>query len=192
MLNLERLLELYLNRKDSFKKAEERMKRREEFFEQIKKIDQMNDVTEDQKRALKNSASQALAGKASVNFELMDYYHKKPEFVNFEIIAPLVFIWLDLIDKNYIGTNLRDLRLKKVKYYKELLILTSQNILFTLIFIVLIKYASNCITFISSAFLIGNTISSIGYLCFLGLWLALLLFFIYLWFSLLDLPRLLK
>ena len=50
---------------------------------------------------MKNSAAQKLTGSGLVTYELVDYYYKNPNFVNFEIIAPIVAFWDQTLIKTY-------------------------------------------------------------------------------------------
>lgn len=68
MIDLMKAIELFINRKDKFKKAEERATRREVFFKEIAELDNNESLDEDRKRAMKNSAAQKLTGSGLVTY----------------------------------------------------------------------------------------------------------------------------
>lgn len=193
MISLDKLIELYTNRKDSFKKAEERSDRREKYFQEISAIKINNDLNEYRKRALKNSAAQKLSGSGLVTYEFVDYYCRNPNFTNFEIIAPIVFLWEQVLKKTYDESgNLIHLEIIWSKYIKELA-LSFMSFLFIGSLLALLIFKGNTIVnFFSSGFYVSQSIVGIVYLVSLCFVLCALIFFLYLFLSLSDLRRLVK
>lgn len=118
--HLWKAFELYLNRKDKFIKAEERLKRRLTFFEEVKKLDENNDLDEHEKRSIRNSLAQIVCGSRLVDYELVEYYQKNKKFRNFEVIAPIVAFWDESIVKEYESSGeLKLIKIHEKKYRSE-------------------------------------------------------------------------
>lgn len=118
--HLWKAFELYLNRKDKFIKAEERLKRRLTFFEEVKKLDENNDLDEHEKRSIRNSLAQIVCGSRLVDYELVEYYQKNKNFRNFEVIAPIVAFWDESIVKEYDSSGkLKLIKIHEKKYRSE-------------------------------------------------------------------------
>ncbi|MCH7337150.1 hypothetical protein [Acinetobacter sp. NIPH 2699] len=118
--HLWKAFELYLNRKDKFIKAEERLKRRLIFFEEVKKINANNDLDEHEKRTIRNSLAQIVCGSRLVDYELVQYYQKNKNFRNFEVIAPIVAYWDESINKELDETGkIKLITLDEKKYAQE-------------------------------------------------------------------------
>jgi len=132
--HLWKAFELYLNRKDKFIKAEERLKRRLAFFEEVKKLHENNDLDEHEKRSIRNSLAQIVCGSRLVDYELVEYYQKNKNFRNFEVIVPIVAFWDESIIKEYDESGrIKSLKIDEKKYSQE-----KRNTAFTLIYIFLV------------------------------------------------------
>lgn len=118
--HLWKAFELYLNRKDKFLKAEERLNRRLTFLEEVKKVNANNNLDEHEKRAIRNSLAQIICGNRLVDYDLVDYYYRNKNFRNFEVIAPIVAFWDESIIKEYdeLG-RIRSLKIDEKKYSQE-------------------------------------------------------------------------
>jgi len=193
MIDLTKLIELYINRKDKFKKLEERGKRRVNYFKEIAEIDADKDITLEEKRARKNSAAQKLIGNGLATQELVDYYFRHPEFVNFEIIAPIVGFWDQVLIKIYDeDRKIIGLQLNQKLYFKELTMAVSSLILFAFIFIALIYFGNGFINFMAANFYISKSILGVAYLVLVSPIFLMFLFMVYLFLNLTDLKRLVK
>lgn len=118
--HLWKAFELYLNRKDKFIKAEERLKRRLTFFEEVKKLENNNDLDEQEKRAIRNSLAQIVCGSRLVDYELVEYYYRHKKFRNFEVIVPIVAFWDESIVKEYDSSGKIELiKIEEKKYRAE-------------------------------------------------------------------------
>ncbi|HAO26519.1 MAG TPA: hypothetical protein DCQ68_00235 [Chryseobacterium indologenes] len=83
---------LFVERKNKFQNAEEKLERRIKYFEDIKAIDNLS-IDKAEKRARKNGVAQALVGSQLVSFELIDYLIKNKNINNFEIVAKTLALW---------------------------------------------------------------------------------------------------
>lgn len=116
---IHKILVLFLERKSKFKQAEERLTRREEFFDGIKKIDNL-DIEEYQKHARRNGLAQALVGSRLVSYRLVDFVSRNKNIVNFETVSKDLAFWDTSLnierdnDRNIIGITLN-----KKEYFKE-------------------------------------------------------------------------
>ncbi|MEJ5034908.1 hypothetical protein WH243_14695 [Acinetobacter sp. MYb177] len=188
-----KLLELYLNRKDKFKKVEERAERRKAYFKEISEIDGNTEIPINQKKAFKNSAAQKLTGSMLVNFALVDYYSKHPDFNNFDVIAPLVAFWDDALIKTYDqNLDLVKLEIDPVAYKKE-----SRNLKATICLLIFASLyffiASNSmINYFSTNFYISQSIVGIVYILLTLVIVGLIFFIVTLHLTLVDLKRLVK
>lgn len=127
--HLWKAFELYLNRKDKFIKAEERLKRRLAFFEEVKKLDENNDLDENEKRSIRNSLAQIVCGSRLVDYELVEYYLKNKNFRNFEVIAPIVAFWDESIIKELDETGkIKEIKINERKYIQEKIYMIFSNI----------------------------------------------------------------
>ncbi|WP_212511405.1 hypothetical protein [Acinetobacter seifertii] len=96
-----KVIELFINRKNKFQKVKDVLERKKEFFREVARIDEDENLDEHEKRALKNALAQVLCGSRTVNYDLVDYYLRNKNFRNFEIISPLVAFWEDALIKEY-------------------------------------------------------------------------------------------
>ena len=111
-----KIIELFLtHHKNKFKKIEAVLERRQNFIDEVKKIEQNEDLTDDEKRALKNACAQLVCGSRLVNYELVDYYFRNKKFRNFEIIAPTIAFWEDVVFKEYDENG----KIKSIKIHKK-------------------------------------------------------------------------
>ncbi|MCK4107915.1 hypothetical protein [Acinetobacter radioresistens] len=193
MIDFTKLLELYISRKDKFKKAEERLKRREVFFEEILAIEKNTNLSWNQKRVMKDSAAQKLTGNGLATYEFVDYYCRHPDFINFEIISPMVAFWDQTLIKTYDDEKkIIKLEFNTIVYWKEKIFsFLSCALLFFAIFF-FGNYGNTIINFISSNFYISSEVIGIAYLAFILVLVGIFFFFTFLFLTLLDLKRLVK
>ncbi|WP_312586420.1 hypothetical protein [Acinetobacter sp.] len=193
MIDITKLIEIYISRKDKFKKAEERLKRREAYFEEISAIEKNQNLDPYQKRAMKNSAAQKLAGSGLATYEFVDYYCRHPDFINFEVISPMVAYWDQTLIKTYDeGERIVKLEFNKKAYWKEM-IFSFISWLFVLVGLIFFAIQANVIiNLISSNYYINKNIVGIAYLIFILGLVGITLFFGFLFLTLLDLKRLVK
>ncbi|PVZ90084.1 hypothetical protein C9426_01520 [Serratia sp. S1B] len=117
---IHKILVLFLERKSKFKRAEERLTRREEFFDGIKKIDNL-DIEEYQKHARRNGLAQTLVGSRLVSYRLVDFVSRNKNIVNFETVSKDLAFWDTSLnierdnDRNIIGITLNEDEYKKEK-----------------------------------------------------------------------------
>ncbi|WP_312049214.1 hypothetical protein [Acinetobacter courvalinii] len=100
-----KLIELFMGRKDKFKKAEDKFLRRKEFFKDVKEIQEDKTTSDVEKRALLNSAAQKLTGSPRSTYEIVNYYLNHKSYVNFEAVAPSVWFWEESVTKTYDDDN---------------------------------------------------------------------------------------
>lgn len=89
---IHKILLLFVERKNKFQNAEEKLERRVKYFEDIKAIDDLN-VDDAEKRARRNAIAQRLVGSQLVSFELVEYLIKNKNINNFEIVAKTLALW---------------------------------------------------------------------------------------------------
>lgn len=193
MIDFTKLIELYISRKDKFAKSDDRAKRRNNYFNEISEIDTSKEMTLEEKRARKNSAAQKLTGNGLASQELVDYYFRHPDFINFEIIASIVGFWDQVLikttDENGRITKL-DLNLKT--YSKEVAMAISSMIFFAFVFLVLMSVGNLFINYMVVNFYISKSVMGIAYLILISPIFFMFLFILYLFLNLTDLKRLVK
>lgn len=188
-----KLIEIFINRKDKYKKAEERSKRREMYFDEITSIENNHNLDANQKRALKNSAAQKLTGSGLATYEFLDYYYRHPDFINFEILSPMVAFWDQTLIKTYDNENrIIKLEFNESAYWKELFFAFLSCIFLLAGLIFFAKQGNAIINFISSNYYINTNIIGVAYLIFILGLIGITLFFGFLFLTLLDLKRLVK
>lgn len=133
---IHKILLLFVERKNKFQNAEEKLKRRVKYFEDIKAIDALN-VDDAEKRARKNAAAQALVGSQLVSYRLIDFLIKNENITNYEIVAKTLALWDTslIIDRNkdnqIIGIDLNNCEFVKEKV---MLSITLSLVIFLFIF----------------------------------------------------------
>ncbi|EXE15319.1 hypothetical protein J559_0891 [Acinetobacter sp. 983759] len=188
-----KLIELYIGRRDKFKKAGERLIRREQFFKDIDAIDSNTLIDEDRKRAMKNSLAQIITGSGLVTYELVDYYYRNPHFINFERIAGIVGFWDEVLIKEYDeDRRIIKLRLNRKKFIFEKTLL-GMSVFFTFCFTVFALVGSKELNyfFVNTFYLNQNLVGIILVITCLSLMvftISLLIMFL----ALCDLKRLVK
>jgi len=193
MIDLLKLLEIYLNRKDKFKKIEERSERRVTYFAEISDINNDTDMTDHQKKVLKNSAAQKLAGSLLVDFELVDYFSKHPDFNNFDVIAPLVAFWDETLIKTYDeNLVLIKLELDPKAHRKEKKNIKLSICFFAFASVYFFMTSNSIIKYISTNFYISETVLGLFFALILLIITGLIFFFSTLHMALADLKRLVK
>lgn len=116
-----KIIELFLtHHKNKFKKIEAVLERRQNFIDEVKKIEQNTDLNDDEKRALKNACAQLVCGSRFVSFDLVDYYFRNKKFKNFENIAPMVAFWEDSVSKEYDENGkIKSIKINKKNHNRE-------------------------------------------------------------------------
>ncbi|ENV64247.1 hypothetical protein F949_01636 [Acinetobacter junii NIPH 182] len=156
---LVKLIEILLNRKDKFKKADERYERRIEFFSKVKLINEDETLSPEIRKALLDSAAQKLTGSPRGGYEIVEYFINTKKFINFEIVAPSVWFWDESIEKVYDqNQKLIDIKLNEKGYKKEKNYLGFTVFFFFSITIFLMLSANNLINFIDANLYIGKQI----------------------------------
>lgn len=171
-----KIIELFLtHHKNKFKKIEAVLERRQNFIDEVKKIEQNEDLTDDEKRALKNACAQLVCGSRAVNYELVDYYFRNKNFRNFEIIAPTIAFWEDAVSKEYDENGkIKSIKINAEKYKNERKNMLGTYI-FTLLFIGWFCFSYNTFAHLLIKFLHVNLIASD--------YILVTIFFILLFFS---------
>jgi hypothetical protein len=142
---------------------------------------------------MRNSAAQKLTGNGLATYEFVDYYCRHPNFINFEIISPMVAFW----DQTLIKTYDDEKRIIKLEFnnweYKKERIMCFLTCVFLLLGIFFfLRNGNTFINYISSNFYVSQSIVGIAYLIFILGFVWLFLFFGYLLLTLIDLKRLVK
>lgn len=193
MIDLTKLIELYISRKDKFAKSEDRARRRLEYFSEISEIESNKDMSSDEKRARKNSAAQKLTGNGLASYDLVDYYFRHPNFINFEVIAPIVGFWDQVLikttDENERITKL-DLNMKT--YSKEVAMALFSLTFIAFIFLVCISLGGRFINYMAVNYYMSKSVIGIGYLILISPIFCFWLLLFYWFLNLTDLKRLVK
>jgi len=189
---IHKIILLFLERKNKFKSAEDRYNRRAKYFDNLKIITDLN-INEFEKRALRNSAAQELAGSQLISYELMHYLLENKNITNFEIISKNLVLWdncLDIIrNKN---NQIVGISLNNKTYIKEkitMFFLSSFMVFFLFIFILTFK---KNVLWLQNAILLPEHISIIILISLFLLLLLFILFFYFITIMLFDLKRIVK
>lgn len=187
MIDLNKFLEIWISRKDKFKKADERANRRNDYFNEIKKIDSDTDLDEDQKRVLKDSAAQKLTGSSLVTHQFVSYFLRNNYSSNFEIIAATVAFWGSCIsfydlEDGYITR----IEIHNVNYWCNLLMCFISCVGLGALLVFLILNGGEVVNFLSTHYHISATIFGAIYLGFVLIIFFIVLFFFYLYITLLE------
>ncbi|QQC82813.1 hypothetical protein I9054_011220 [Acinetobacter bereziniae] len=193
MIEITKLIELYINRKDKFKKADERLSRRQEYFKGIELIEANKDLNSNEKRALLNSAAQKLTGSGLVTFEFADYYLRHPSFINFEIISPMVAFWDQMLIKTYDEKQkIIKLEINRVKYVKEIASALFSSLFMAIVIFIFVRNGNQIINYLSDNFYVSKSFLGLAYLLFILLLVGLFILFNFIFLTLSDLKRLVK
>ena len=193
MIDFTKLIELYISRKNKYLKSEERAKRRIEYFKDISDIDADVNMSLDERRARKNSAAQKLTGTGLVSQEIVDYYYRHSDFINFETIAPIVGFWEQVLVKEYDEQDrIIKLWLDTRMYSKEIGMSIFSLIFFTALFFLLIRFSNTFINFMADSFYLSKSFFGVVYLILISPLFFMLLFLLYIFINLIDLKRLVK
>lgn len=193
MIDFTKLIELYISRKDRFVKSDDRAKRRADYFKEISEIEASAEMSQEEKRARKNSAAQKLTGNGLASQELVDYYFRHPDFINFEIIAPIVGFWDQVLIKAIDDDGkITKLELDPKAYRKEVGLASGSLLMTSLFFLLLFNWGSGFINFMANNYYLGKGVVGIAYLVLISPVLMLFMFVFYLLLNLLDLKRLVK
>ncbi len=193
MIEITKLIELYINRKDKFKKADERLSRRQEYFKEIQLIEANKDLNSNEKRALLNSAAQKLTGSGLVTFEFADYYLRHPSFINFEIISPMVAFWDQMLIKTYDEKQkIIKLEINRVKYVKEIASALFSSLFMAIVIFIFVRNGNQIINYLSDNFYVSKSFLGLAYLLFILLLVGLFILFNFIFLTLSVLKRLVK
>ena len=193
MIDFTKLLELYISRKDKYLKSDERAKRRSEYFKEISEIESDTKMSSEEKRARKNSAAQKLTGSGLASQEIVDYYYRHSDFINFETIAPIVGFWEQILIKKYDEQNrIIKLQLDTKKYFKEIGLSIGSTIIFIFVFFLSIKFGNTFVNFMVTNLHLSKSFFGILYLILISPLFFMSLFMLYLFLNLSDLNRLVK
>ena len=117
---IHKVILLFLERKSKFKHAEERLERVVKYFEDSKKVNEL-DIEVYEKKARKNGLAQELVGSRLVSFQLVDFVSKNKNLKNFYTVAKnLAFLDNSLCimrdeEKNIIRISINEKEYKKEK-----------------------------------------------------------------------------
>lgn len=89
---IHKVILLFLERKSKFKHAEERLERVVKYFEDSKKVNEL-DIEVYEKKARKNGLAQELVGSRLVSFQLVDFVAKNKNVTNFDTVAKNLAFW---------------------------------------------------------------------------------------------------
>lgn len=176
---IHKILLLFIERKDKYKHAEEKLQRRVDYFKELKTLEDSN-LDEDEKRARRNAIAQRLVGSQLVSFELVDYLIKNKNINNFEIVAKTLALWDTSlkIDRND-DKKIIEITLKKWGFFKEKIMLNFTLCFGIFIFILSMYSFKSSTLWIKNAFLIPEYIAVIFMLCIvLGLLIVSVFLFI--------------
>ena len=113
---IHKILLLFIERKDKYKHAEEKLQRRVDYFKELKTIEESN-LDEDEQRARRNALAQRLVGSQLVTFELVNYLIKNRNINNFEEVARRMAFWdasLNIERDNEL--NIIDIKLTRILF----------------------------------------------------------------------------
>lgn len=117
---IHKIILLFLERKNKFKHASEKLDRVIKYFEDSKKIDQL-DIEIYEKRIRRNGLAQELIGSRLVSFQLVDFVAKNKNITNFDIVAKNLALWdtsLSIVrdeENNIISIDINEKEYKKEK-----------------------------------------------------------------------------
>ncbi len=156
---IHKILLLFVERKNKFQRAEEKLERRIKYFEDIKAIDDLN-VDEAEKRARKNTAAQALVGSEIVSYRLIEFLIKNKNIINYEIVAKTLALWDTSlkIDKNE-DNQITGIYLNNFKFIKEKAILSLTLLLVIFLFIFSIYIFKENVLWVKYALMLPEYIS---------------------------------
>lgn len=188
-----KLIEILANRKDKFKKADERYDRRIEFFRRVKEIDDDASLTPEIRKALLDSAAQKLTGSPRGGYEVVDYFIRNGKFINFEIIAPSVWFWDESIEKIYDENNkLVNIELNEKGYKKERRHLALSVFVMLMMTVFYILLGNKFINFISANFYINTFVLGIFFIGVILFFFGMAILMGVLFMTHIELPDLLK
>lgn len=189
---IHKLLLLFIERKDKYKHAEEKLQRRVDYFKELKTLEDSN-LDEDEKRARRNAIAQRLVGSQLVSFELVDYLIKNKNINNFEIVAKTLALWDTSLkidrndDKKITGIGLNTWGFRKEKL---MLIITLLFSIFMIVFsIYIFKYN---VIWLKSAMMLPEYISIIAMVLLVLGFIALAIFLCITTIILFDLKRIIE
>lgn len=158
---IHKILLLFVERKNKFQNAEEKLERRIKYFEDIKAIDDLK-VDDAEKRARKNAVAQALVGSQLVSYTLIDFLIKNENITNFEIVAKTLALWDTslIIDRNK-DSQIIGIDLNNCEFVKEKVMLSITLSLVIFLFIFSIYIFKENVLWVMDALMLPEYISII-------------------------------
>ena len=158
---IHKILLLFVERKNKFQNAEEKLERRIKYFEDIKAIDDLK-VDDAEKRARKNAVAQALVGSQLVSYTLIDFLIKNENITNFEIVAKTLALWDTslIIDRNK-DSQIIGIDLNNCEFVKEKVMLSITLSLVIFLFIFSIYIFKENVLWVMDALILPEYISII-------------------------------
>lgn len=158
---IHKILLLFVERKNKFQNAEEKLERRVKYFEDIKAIDALN-VDDAEKRARKNAVAQALVGSQLVSYTLIDFLIKNENITNFEIVAKTLALWdTSLIINRNKDSQIIGIDLNNCEFVKEKVMLSITLSLVIFLFIFSIYIFKENVLWVTDALMLPEYISII-------------------------------
>lgn len=189
---IHKILLLFVERKNKFHNAEEKLVRRVEYFEDIKAVDSL-DVDVVEKRARKNAVAQVLVGSQLVSYQLIDFLIKNENITNYEIVAKTLALWdTSLIINKNDDNQIIGISLNTYEFIKEKIMLLITLIFIIFMFIFSIYIFKDNVLWLKSALMLSEYVSIIVILSLvLGL-LAVAVFLFITTIVLFDLKRIVE
>lgn len=158
---IHKILLLFVERKNKFQNAEEKLKRRVKYFEDIKTIDALN-VDDAEKRARKNAVAQELVGSQLVSYRLIDFLIKNENITNYEIVAKTLALWDTslIIDRNK-DNQIIGIDLNNCEFVKEKIMLSITLSLVIFIFIFSIYIFKENVLWVTDSLMLPEYVSII-------------------------------
>lgn len=189
---IHKILLLFVERKNKFQNAEEKLERRIKYFEDIKAIDDLK-VDDAEKRARKNAVAQALVGSQLVSYRLIDFLIKNENITNFEIVAKTLALWDTslIIDRNK-DNQIIGIDLNNYEFVKEKLMLSITLSLVIFLFIFSIYIFKENVLWVTDSLMLPEYISIILMMSLIVGLLAVGLFLFITTIVLFDLKRIVE
>lgn len=189
---IHKILLLFVERKNKFQNAEEKLERRIKYFEDIKAIDDLK-VDDAEKRARKNAVAQALVGSQLVSYRLIDFLIKNENITNFEIVAKTLALWDTslIIDRNK-DNQIIGIDLNNCEFVKEKLMLSITLSLVISLFIFSIYIFKENVLWVTDSLMLPEYISIILMMSLIVGLLAVGLFLFITTIVLFDLKRIVE
>jgi len=189
---IHKIILLFLERKNKFKSAKEKLERRIVYFDDLKKINELT-VDDTQKRATRNALAQTLVGSQLVSYYLVDFLIKNKNITNFEIVAKNLSLWETSLDIEKDSNNvINQISLNQKEYRKEKIMLITTLFFTFLIFLYSLYIFKESLNWLENYLFLPNYIA-LSILIFLIVFLLGLVIFLFITtLFLFDLDRIVK